>query len=144
MRLVPEVPNISPRCVQTGGITVGGEYIPERTVIGASIYTLMRNGDYFQKPDDYWPERWFVNPEAGIDSEALARAQKVVCPFGVGPRSCVGWKLAWLKLNVMLARTLFIYDIWLPPEADCCEMGTTGEICDYSIKGWAIAFGEGL
>lgn len=103
----------------------------------------MRNEDYFQKPDDYWPERWFIDPEAGIDSEALAFAQKVFCPF-VGPRSCVRWKLAWLELNVTLARTLFIYDIQLPPEADCCEVGTTGEICDYSIKGWAIAFGEGL
>ncbi|KAJ5081335.1 hypothetical protein NUU61_009599 [Penicillium alfredii] len=142
MRLVPAVPNLSPRRVQAGGITVGGEYIPEGVNIGTSLYTLMRNEHYFQKPNEFWPERWFVDPEAGVTPESLALAQKVFCPFGMGPRSCVGWKLAWLELNVTLARTLFLYDMRLPLGTDSFNKSTAAR-SDYDFQAWAIASGGG-
>lgn len=143
MRLVPAVPLASPRHVEAGGITVDGEYIPEGTVVGSSVYTIQRNPAYFHKPDSFCPERWIADPAAGVTEEAVDRALQAFLPFSIGPRSCVGWKLGWMELSITLARTLFLYDIRLADGAPCCANRVVGEKCSYNTKAWAIMAREG-
>jgi cytochrome P450 len=148
MRLIPAVPNVTSRYVQAGGLVVDGRYIPEGVIVGTSLYTLQRNRNYFQDPDTFRPERWILNPEIGVDVESINLAQKAFCPFSIGPRSCVGWKLAWVELNVVLARTLFLYDMRLVPGelvpgAHRCTDTPGDKACDYLINAWAISSGKG-
>ena len=141
MRLIPSVLGVPPRKVQAGGITVDGEYIPAGMTVGTSIYTIQRNTCYFFAPDEFHPERWIVDPDAGIDQESAKKAWQAFCPFGIGPRSCVGWRLVWIELNIALARAIFIYDMRLAPDAPCCGGKLAG--CDYGFMGWMTSAVEG-
>ncbi|KAJ5420580.1 hypothetical protein N7465_003099 [Penicillium sp. CMV-2018d] len=141
MRLVPSVSNVPPRDVQAGGILVDDEFLPQGTTLGTSIYTIQRNPRYFTAPDEFRPERWIVDPETGVNEDDIKTAKQGFCPFSIGPRSCVGWKLAWTELNVSIARTLFRYDMRLAPEAICCH-GKRDD-CEYQFKGWMTSAVEG-
>ncbi|KAJ5267074.1 hypothetical protein N7478_009882 [Penicillium angulare] len=140
MRLIPAVPNGSPRCVLPGGLKVGDEIIPEGTTVATSLYVLMRRSDYFHNPDEFRPWRFVVDPAAGVDEESVQAAHQAFVPFGIGPRSCVGWKLGWTELNLALARTLFLYDMRLAPGARCCATNRSAKNCEYHFKGWSIAY----
>ncbi|KOS42691.1 hypothetical protein ACN38_g6432 [Penicillium nordicum] len=139
MRLLPAVANGSPRRVLPGGLTVGGQHIPEGVTVSSSLYVLFRKNEYFENPDEFQPRRWIVDPEFGTDEESVSMAKRAFCPFSVGPRSCVGWKLAWMELNVVLARSVFLYDMMLAPEAPCCASNRTGKKCEFRFKGYSIA-----
>lgn len=142
MRLVPAVPNGSPRCVLPGGLAVDDQYIPEGTNISTSLYVMMRKQEYFHDADEFRPGRWIVDPTMGVDEAHVQAAQRAFCPFGIGTRSCVGSKLALLELTVVLARTLFLYDMRLAPGAKCCAANTSAKKCEYPFKAWTIAFPE--
>ncbi|PLB46346.1 cytochrome P450 monooxygenase [Aspergillus steynii IBT 23096] len=141
MRLIPSVSGVPPRKVQTGGITVDGEYIPAGMTVGTSIYTIQRNPRYFWAADEFHPQRWIADVRAGTDEESVKTVWQAFCPFGIGPRSCVGWRLAWIELNVSVARAIFLYDMRLAPEAPCC--GGQSTRCDYGFKGWMTSAVEG-
>ncbi|OGM43368.1 hypothetical protein ABOM_008724 [Aspergillus bombycis] len=139
MRLTPGVPNGSPRRVLAGGLTVDGRHIPEGVTVASSLYVLLRKKEYFKQPDAFWPQRWIVDPESGADEQSVRMARQVFCPFGLGPRSCIGRRLAWMDINVGLARIIFLYDMRLAPRAPCCAANTTGKRCEYHFKGYSTA-----
>lgn len=144
LRLAPAVPLASLRSVEKGGLTLaGGEHIPEGTIVGTSLYTMQRNPEYFDQPNSFHPERWLIDPATGVTEESVNRALQAFAPFGIGPRKCVGWRLGWLELNVMLARTLFLYDLRLASGAPCCSRRGPGQECEYSMKAWSVMAGEG-
>ncbi|PYH88844.1 cytochrome P450 monooxygenase [Aspergillus ellipticus CBS 707.79] len=144
MRLVPSIANAAPRTVLPGGLLVDGEYIPPSTTVGISLYTIHRNGAYFNRPDEFDPLRWMG---ADADEEKAKRAGTAFAPFSVGPRSCVGWRLAWLELNVAAARVLWMFDKEGAKEEEggCRCAGRQGVqgACDYDITGWITAAVQG-
>lgn len=81
MRLTPPVVHGPPRRVEAGGVEVKGEYFGEGTILQAPIYTLHRNEEYFEAPDEYRPWRWMV------EGDGLDRASRAFVPFHVGPYS---------------------------------------------------------
>ncbi|CAI7678679.1 unnamed protein product [Penicillium pancosmium] len=141
MRLAPSVATTIPRTVLSGGLVVDQELIPEGTIVGTTTYAIQRNASYFPSPDEYRPDRWIVNPEMGVDEESIKIANQAFCPFSIGARSCVGWKLAWTELNVTIARVLFRYDMRLSPDSRCC--GGKRDDCDFRLKGWVTSAVEG-
>lgn len=61
---------------------------------------------HFKRPNEFMPERWL---KAGIPNacpEAKASNPFVYLPFGFGPRSCAGKRLAELEINVLITRIL--------------------------------------
>ncbi|RAL12233.1 cytochrome P450 [Aspergillus homomorphus CBS 101889] len=79
LRLPPSVPNGPPRTVLPGRIPVDGDFIPEGTVIGTSIYTLHRNAAFFDQPDTFRPERWLdpSSPEQGSQLQLQLQLQRI-------------------------------------------------------------------
>ncbi|RAH83811.1 cytochrome P450 monooxygenase [Aspergillus japonicus CBS 114.51] len=73
MRLAPSVPNAPPRAVLPGGIYLEGDFIPAGTVVGAPIYTLHRNAAYFDRPDEFRPERWLDPSHSSSSSNSSPR-----------------------------------------------------------------------
>jgi cytochrome P450 len=141
MRLAPSVSTTIPRTVLDGGIMIDQEYLPAGTMVGTTTYAIHRNPNYFNCPDQYYPDRWIVNSENGVDEESIKIAKQAFIPFSTGARSCVGWKLAWAELNVTIARALFRYDMRLAPDARCC--GGKRNDCDFRLKGWVTSAVEG-
>ncbi|XP_012541825.2 cytochrome P450 9e2-like [Monomorium pharaonis] len=63
------------------------------------VYGLHRDPKYFQKPDEFRPERFLDENKKGINSAAYI-------PFGLGPRMCIGNRFALLETKVVLFHLL--------------------------------------
>ncbi|PYI24353.1 benzoate 4-monooxygenase cytochrome P450 [Aspergillus japonicus CBS 114.51] len=113
MRITPAGSSELPRTVLAGGITIAGEFIPEGTTVGVAHWSFYRNPEHFPDPDVYRPERWIVDPAAGVDAEEVARARASCLPFSVGTTSCAGKNFALLELYLVIARTVWLFDLRL-------------------------------
>ncbi|KAJ4250327.1 hypothetical protein NW757_007160 [Fusarium falciforme] len=117
LRMSPPVPADLSREVQKGGIVVDGEYIPEGIKVSTVSYCMHHNPEYFPEPFKFQPERWIVdeNGTTGASAERLALAQSAFMPFSAGPRGCVGKNLAYLEMNLVLAKIIYNFEIRRDP-----------------------------
>ncbi|KXH26907.1 RadP cytochrome P450 epoxidase [Colletotrichum simmondsii] len=100
-----------PRIVPRGGAEVCGEYIPEGTLVSVNPYSAFTSPENWARPNEFVPERWIHTdaPEWKDDKRDVHE------PFSYGPRNCLGKNLAWLELRLLLAKTLWHYDLALCP-----------------------------
>jgi cytochrome P450 len=70
--------------------------MPAGTTVLASQYILHRDARFFPDPLRFDPERH--TPEA-----KAARVKGAYCPFGMGPRQCIGESFAWMEGVLILA-----------------------------------------
>ncbi|KAJ2162498.1 hypothetical protein GGF46_000629 [Coemansia sp. RSA 552] len=130
MRVLPPVPNITPRLAPPGGVRLGGYLIPAGTWICPAIDSIHRNPAHFPKPDSFNPDRFLApGPE-----------QQCLVAFSAGVRACIGRNLALLVMNLVLANLLRNYDLQAPgsakPESnptatvDLDDKATTGSVPD--------------
>ncbi|KAI9811993.1 MAG: hypothetical protein M1827_004885 [Pycnora praestabilis] len=121
MRLSPPVPTGPPREILTGGITIDDVHYPEGTVLSVPTYTIQRTEKYFTDAEAFQPERWIVESandedEKSPKAEAIALAKSAYYPFSLGPRKCLGQRMALMQISVALARTVWLYDMRLAPD----------------------------
>lgn len=67
--------------------------------------------DQFAEPSQYKPERWLNNEESlgcPVAKNASPFAHK---PFGFGPRSCVGKRVADLEMETFIMKLIRNYNI---------------------------------
>lgn len=64
-------------------------------------YLTHRHPAYWERPDDFVPERWLAR-----EGEPLYPRKNAWRPFELGPRNCIGQELAQLELRAILAMTL--------------------------------------
>jgi cytochrome P450 len=62
---------------------LGDFFVPAGTEIYISPYLIQRSPDLWEAPDQFDPDR--VSQDRGLDRHELA-----LCPFGAGPRNCIG------------------------------------------------------
>ncbi len=68
----------------------------------------MRSSSYYKNPLEFDPSRWLDT----IDSEKAERPEDVAwMPFGVGPRSCVGMRMALLEAKLILNSVFARYQV---------------------------------
>lgn len=79
-RLYPVIP-INAR-VLTKDCILDNHLIPKGTCVLLNTYTMSRNEEFFEKPDEFIPERWSREEKEFHPFSSL--------PFGFGSRSCVG------------------------------------------------------
>lgn len=86
-----------------------------RLLAGSAVmicpYYSHRHPDYWDRPDDFVPERF----ERGVAS--ASRIKGAYYPFGVGPRTCTGNHFALLELQLALASLLRQFQAELVPGA---------------------------
>jgi cytochrome P450 len=75
---------------------LGSYRLPAGTTVLASQYILHRDARFFPDPLRFDPERH--TPEA-----KAARPRGAYCPFGMGPRQCIGEAFAWMEGVLVLA-----------------------------------------
>ncbi|GLV43368.1 Cytochrome P450 12a5 [Carabus blaptoides fortunei] len=83
-------------------LVLSGYQIPKGTDIMLEQIPLAWNEKYFTDPKQFKPERWMRSTE----SNGLKPNAWVFLPFGFGPRSCVGRRLASLELETLLAKVV--------------------------------------
>ncbi|NWT98108.1 CP27B protein, partial [Urocynchramus pylzowi] len=85
-----------------------------QTLITLCHYATSRDSRSFPAPDAFRPERWLRHRDSGDTlGDTLGdiprdppgpRHPFASLPFGLGPRSCVGRRLAELQLHMALAQ----------------------------------------
>lgn len=85
-----------------GADRLGGYLVPAGTEIYISPYLLQRHPRYWEDPDRFDPGRFA--PEESRERHPLA-----TCPFGAGPRNCIGELFARVEMQahlLLIARLL--------------------------------------
>ena len=76
--------------------------LPEGALACIWIYSLHRNPEFWERPDDFWPERWLTEDNSATPGSYM--------PFAAGSRNCVGQPLASIILRTLLARLIHRYE----------------------------------
>ncbi|KAJ4335921.1 hypothetical protein N0V87_005777 [Didymella glomerata] len=114
MRMSPPVPAEPSREVLPGGTTVTGHYFPQGSLVSTAFWAMHYNKDYYPEPLQFRPERWIVG-EAGSTTDSVALAESAFCAFSAGSRGCVGKNMAWLEMRIVMAKTLWRFEIKQDP-----------------------------
>ncbi|KAF4980974.1 hypothetical protein FZEAL_3131 [Fusarium zealandicum] len=120
LRMSPPVPADLSREVEKGGIVVDGQYIPEGIKVSTVSYCMHHNPEFYPEPFKFRPERWIVdeNDKTGASAESVALAQSAYMPFSAGPRGCIGKNLAYLEMNLVLAKIIYNFEIRRDPTSN--------------------------
>ncbi|XP_078574367.1 1,25-dihydroxyvitamin D(3) 24-hydroxylase, mitochondrial-like isoform X5 [Branchiostoma floridae x Branchiostoma japonicum] len=97
LRLYPVAPNVS-RVLQEDTVLMG-YMLPAKTCVVAQVYAMGRDPQLFPDPDEFKPERWLRTGEAHDEINPYSSL-----PFGFGPRSCLGRRVAEVELQLLLAK----------------------------------------
>ncbi|GAP85200.2 putative benzoate 4-monooxygenase cytochrome P450 protein [Rosellinia necatrix] len=103
-------------------LVVDGVTIPPGTQIGINMYSLHHNEEYFADSYTFSPERWQQQQQFD-SSEAPARMREAFVPFLQGTRSCAGKAMAYAEVSIVVAKTLWYFDVEGAPG----EPGRLGE-----------------
>lgn len=100
------------------------------TAFMISQYHLQRDPQYWPNPEEFDPERFAPENSASLRKTAHA-------PFGIGPRNCVGKRLALLTLRYTVARMLQKYRLELgPSQMGSMELGAHGMVSTPARGPW--------
>ncbi|WVZ65098.1 hypothetical protein U9M48_014519 [Paspalum notatum var. saurae] len=107
MRLHPVAPMLVPR-LSREDTTVAGYDIPAGTRVLVSVWSIGRDPELWEAPEEFMPERFLGSKldVKGQDYELL--------PFGSGRRMCPGYSLGLKVIQVSLANLLHGFEWSLP------------------------------
>jgi cytochrome P450 len=94
MRLYPPAYALGREAVHD--CTIAGYDVPAGTSIFISPWVVHRDARWFDRPEEFLPERW-----AGNAAQRLPRF--AYFPFGGGPRVCIGNRFAMMEAVLLLA-----------------------------------------
>ena len=109
MRLCPSICGLGR--ILTAPCDVGEYLLPSGTNVGIIILALHRNPLYWDRPEEFLPERW---AEGGSANPLKHPFQYL--PFSAGARNCIGQRFAMMEMTVALALVLRNFDLELTEE----------------------------
>lgn len=81
--------------------------LPAGTNVIVLLWQMLRDGQYYQEPLRFWPERHLP----GIDALQDARSVSSYIPFSAGPRNCIGQRFALLELKTIVIKMLRHFEL---------------------------------
>ena len=94
LRLYPPLWIITREAIRD--VEIGGYLVPKGAVAMFCQWTLHRDARYFERPEQFEPERW-------ADGLARRLPRFAYFPFGGGPRICLGNTFALMEATLILA-----------------------------------------
>ncbi|KAL7271917.1 hypothetical protein RUND412_005300 [Rhizina undulata] len=105
LRLSPSIPGAMPRVVLPGGLQIGTEFFPAGVHLGVSNYALHHNPLYYPSPHEFNPSRW-------LDEDGkMAGDYSAFAPFSIGSRGCIGKRLAYIEIELVMARLVWGFEM---------------------------------
>lgn len=90
--------------------TFHGYRIPSDAVIMPLVYGIHHRPDYWEKPDQFYPEHF-------LDESGRYRSSQYLVPFLIGRRSCVGESLARMEIFLFFTALMQRYRVRPAPES---------------------------
>jgi cytochrome P450 len=103
--------------------TINGLFIPKGMTVGVPIYAI-------QNDPSVWPEPEKFNPDRFLPAAKEGRDPGIYMPFGIGPRNCVGMRLALMEMKMAMARILQKFKL-----VQCAETEIPLKMDKMSMKG---------
>ncbi|KAL9052898.1 MAG: hypothetical protein Q9162_005124 [Coniocarpon cinnabarinum] len=112
LRLCPPMPCGVPRMAPRSGAFVSGYWLPggNQTNVYVQHFSAHRNPDSWAAPNDFAPERW-TSAARDVASPYHSDNRSAMHAFSLGPRRCIGEKLAYAEMHLILARLVFHFDM---------------------------------
>ncbi|MBA0589155.1 phenylacetaldehyde oxime monooxygenase CYP71AN24-like [Gossypium raimondii] len=99
----PVAPLLLPRHT-SATVKVGGYDIPSNTTVLINAWAIQRQPKWWEKPEEFIPERFENNPINFIGEDFQ------FIPFGVGRRSCPGLQFGVASVEYMIANLVYCFD----------------------------------
>ncbi|KAJ4991606.1 cytochrome P450 [Stagonosporopsis vannaccii] len=146
LRLDPPAVVTPPRVVPMGGSIVCGRFVPggvclpasfslsglsrkknkaanpSQTYVAYNQFSGNRQGYNFRLPNTFLPERFL--PSHASDKDDMASFE----PFNVGRHQCIGLRLAYAEMRIVISRIVYSFDLRLADDTDRFDWG---EQCTY-------------
>ncbi|XP_077147751.1 cytochrome P450 2K4-like [Ranitomeya variabilis] len=110
-------------------VTFRGYFIPKGATVIALIHSALRDKDYFEKPEEFYPGHF-------LDSAGNFKKNEAFIPFSIGKRSCAGETLAKMEIFIFFTSLLQSFTFHPPPGAKLDltpAMGATNAPLPYEI-----------
>jgi cytochrome P450 len=102
LRLSPGVPDGLNRVTPPEGVMVDDVFIPGDTIVSAPLFSIQRDGRYWDEPLEFKPDRWNkLSPET----------HPAYAPFTLGPYVCPGRNIGKMEFRMFLSRVLLNFDM---------------------------------
>lgn len=104
-RVRPPVGFGLPRLTPPEGTYINGRFYKGHLTVSTPIYTINRDPNLMNRPEEFIPERWIEGPE-----QERSNLKTYCLPFLTGSRACIGRNLAYLEQSVLLASLVRSFD----------------------------------
>ncbi|KAL2933067.1 Flavonoid 3'-monooxygenase [Bienertia sinuspersici] len=115
MRLHPVAPMLVPRMAREQ-VKVEGYDIPKGTVILVNTFTIQRDPNVYERPEEFRPER-FIGNDIDVKGQSFE-----LLPFGTGRRMCPGYSLGLKVIQSSLANLIHGFEWKLPDKMNPEDM----------------------
>nr|KYP46597.1 Cytochrome P450 71A9 [Cajanus cajan] len=103
LRLFPPSPLLLPRETMER-CNIEGYEIEQKTVVHVNVWAIGRDPEYWEKAEEFWPERFLGN------SMELKGKEFEVIPFGSGRRMCPAKHMGMVNVELSLANLVHTFD----------------------------------
>jgi len=111
----------------------GRRYPTNGFLVWDNPIVIHRDPTYWERPDDFLPERWLV-----ASDDALHPIKGAWRAFSHGPRNCIGQELAMIEMKVIIVMVARTFDFSLAYEEYDVTNGTKGKATVYGERGYQI------
>lgn len=80
-------------------VVINGLFIPKGMIVVVPIYAIQNDPEFWTNPEKFDPERFAPEAKESITPFTFM-------PFGLGPRNCVGMRLALMELKMSMVHIL--------------------------------------
>eukprot|EP00066_Takifugu_rubripes_P021830 XP_011611096.1 PREDICTED: cytochrome P450 3A30-like isoform X1 [Takifugu rubripes] len=109
LRLYPPAARLERTAKET--VEISGITIPKNMTVTVPIFALHRDPEHWPEPEEFKPDRFSKQNKGRINPYTYL-------PFGIGPRKCLGMRLALVIVKLALVETLQKYSFSVCKETE--------------------------